>query len=75
MSETLERFGLRHYFSAIVVSREFGWLKPHPRSISMTRDCLETRGLGFADCCRVSSLFRLRAAARRFMQRHLLTRI
>src|SRR4051794_17563948 len=31
VSETLERFGLRHYFSAIVVSREFGWLKPHPR--------------------------------------------
>jgi FMN phosphatase YigB (HAD superfamily) len=30
VSETLERFGLRHYFSAIVVSREFGWLKPHP---------------------------------------------
>jgi HAD superfamily hydrolase (TIGR01549 family) len=30
VSETLERFGLRHYFSAIVVSGEFGWLKPHP---------------------------------------------
>ena len=32
-----------------------------------TGDCLEARGLGFADCCRVSSLLPLRrAAARRF---------
>ena len=30
MSETLERFGLRQYFSSIVVSGEFGLLKPHP---------------------------------------------
>jgi len=27
---TLERLGLRHHFSAIVVSSELGWLKPHP---------------------------------------------
>ena len=30
VSATLERFGLRDYFSAIVVSADFGWLKPHP---------------------------------------------
>lgn len=27
---TLERLGLRHHFSAVVVSSELGWLKPHP---------------------------------------------
>jgi HAD superfamily hydrolase (TIGR01509 family) len=27
---TLERLGLRHHFSAVVVSSEVGWLKPHP---------------------------------------------
>lgn len=26
---TLERFGLRHHFSVIVVSSETGWMKPH----------------------------------------------
>jgi HAD superfamily hydrolase (TIGR01549 family) len=30
VSETLERFGLRQCFSSIVVSGEFGLLKPHP---------------------------------------------
>lgn len=27
---TLERLGLRRHFSAVVVSSELGWLKPHP---------------------------------------------
>lgn len=27
---TLERFGLLRFFSGIVVSGEFGWMKPHP---------------------------------------------
>jgi HAD superfamily hydrolase (TIGR01509 family) len=31
VSQTLERFGLRAYFDAVVVSGEVGWCKPHPR--------------------------------------------
>ena len=30
VARTLERFGLLRFFSGIVVSGEFGWLKPHP---------------------------------------------
>jgi HAD superfamily hydrolase (TIGR01549 family) len=30
VARTMERFGLLAYFSAIVVSGELGWLKPHP---------------------------------------------
>ncbi len=30
VARTLERFGLLRYFSGVVVSGEFGWLKPHP---------------------------------------------
>jgi putative hydrolase of the HAD superfamily len=30
VERTLERFGMRAFFSAVVVSGEFGWLKPHP---------------------------------------------
>jgi HAD superfamily hydrolase (TIGR01549 family) len=30
VSKTLERFGLRQYFSTVVVSGKLGWLKPHP---------------------------------------------
>lgn len=30
VSATLERFGLRQYFSVLVVSGDLGWLKPHP---------------------------------------------
>jgi len=30
VARTMERFGLRDYFSAIVVSGEWGWTKPHP---------------------------------------------
>jgi HAD superfamily hydrolase (TIGR01549 family) len=41
VNETLERFGLRRYFSAIVVSGEFGWLKPHP---SVYQTALEQTG-------------------------------
>ncbi len=30
VARTLERFGIREFFSAVVVSGDFGWLKPHP---------------------------------------------
>lgn len=30
VARTLERFGLLQFFSVVVVSGEFGWLKPHP---------------------------------------------
>jgi len=30
VSETLKQFGLRQYFSTVVVSGKLGWLKPHP---------------------------------------------
>lgn len=30
VARTLERFGIRRFFSGLVVSGEFGWLKPHP---------------------------------------------
>jgi FMN phosphatase YigB (HAD superfamily) len=41
VARTLERFGLLQYFSVLVVSGEFGWLKPHP---SVFREALSRLG-------------------------------
>jgi HAD superfamily hydrolase (TIGR01509 family) len=43
VNETLERFGLRQYFSTIVVSGEFGWLKPHPDIYRQALSQIEAR--------------------------------
>lgn len=42
VARTMERFGLLEYFSEIVVSGEFGWLKPHP---SVYREALRRLGV------------------------------
>jgi putative hydrolase of the HAD superfamily len=41
VARTLERFGILRFFSAVVVSGEFGWLKPHP---SIFREALSRLG-------------------------------
>jgi len=37
---TLERLGLRRHFSAVAVSSELGWLKPHPELYRTALDCI-----------------------------------
>jgi len=41
VARTLERFGILQFFSTLVVSGEFGWLKPHP---SVFREALSRLG-------------------------------
>jgi len=43
---TLERFGLRRHFSAVTVSSELGWLKPHPQ---LYRTALDRVGVHAAE--------------------------
>ena len=43
VERTLERFGMRGFFSAVVVSGEFGWLKPHPSVFREALRRLEAR--------------------------------